>query len=52
MPLTFQTVARQLGFVKHDQVNNIKTGAFVLYTNFYNYKLRALSDEDPWYRSY
>jgi len=51
MPLTFQTISRKLGFSVHNEVNNIKTGAYLLYQGYSTYKSSGFSDKDAWYRS-
>jgi hypothetical protein len=51
MPLTFQMVARKLGLSGHNEVNNIKTGAYVLYSNYSMYRNNGYVDKESWLRA-
>ena len=51
MPVTFKIVARELGFSKHDEVTNIKTGAYVLKENFNFYRNQGLGVKNAWYNA-
>jgi hypothetical protein len=51
MPLTFQTVSRKLGFKVHNEVNNIKTGAYVMRNNYNGYKKQGLDNKTSWYKA-
>lgn len=49
MPLTFRNVASKLGLSKHDEVNNIKTGAYILRKNFDIYRNQGHGVKNAWY---
>lgn len=51
MPLTFKNVARKLGFTKHDEVNNIKTGAYVMRQNYDIYRSQGYGVKEAWYQA-
>jgi len=51
MPLTFQIVSRKLGLSSHNEVNNIKTGAYVLHNNYNFYRSKGFSDKDSWLKA-
>lgn len=51
MPVTFKNISRTLGLVKHDKINNIKVGAYLLRHNFNIYKKRGYGERDAWYHA-
>lgn len=51
MPLTFKNVARKLGFSKHDEITNIKTGAYVMRKNFDIARSQGLDVKTAWYQA-
>ena len=51
MPVTFQTISRKLGFRVHNEVNNIKTGAYLLHEGYSRYKSSGMSNKNAWYKS-
>jgi hypothetical protein len=51
MPLTFQTVSKRLGFKVHNEVNNIKTGAYVMKNNYDGYKKKGLDNKTAWHKA-
>jgi len=51
IPSTFRSVSRKLGFTEHNEVNNIKAGAYVLRSNFDIYRRKGLSVRESWFHA-
>ena len=51
IPITFQTISKKLGLTEHNEVNNIKTGAYLLYDGYNRYRVKGFGTKESWYRS-
>ncbi len=51
MPSTFKYASKKLKLKEHNQINNIKTGAWVLKQGFDKYKKEGFDVKSAWYRS-
>jgi hypothetical protein len=50
MPITYDYFSKKLNFNEHNEVNNIKTGAYILKTGYNRYRSMGFSDSESWYR--
>lgn len=51
MPSTWNIFSKNLNLQVHDEVNNIKVGAYILKMGYDRYKSRGLDDKTSWFRS-
>lgn len=51
MPSTFTDVAKKLGLKKHDELNNIKAGAYVLKQNYNIYRHKGINEYNSWHKA-
>ena len=51
IPSTFRNISKKLGFKTHNEVNNIKAGAWLLRHNYNIYAKKGYTDEQCWYKA-